>query len=319
VAANRRTTSTGPAAVTALVAASLLLHAGAARADEGAASADRPADAPPESPYVIDLSGGVPKLTTNDLRFVGDATLGYQTGRFGVVGEGGLAYFDLGSGGYSTDNTHAHGTLQGWYLTGTPASSWRLELRLRGGLDYYDATTISAPVTNQLQQFNDFDALVIRATASVGFRYHAADRFSLAVRGGGGGQYGTYDTTSVGANGILFNSPDTISERFEAHADLRWRFVPRYLAVRAVSDAAFFHLTSDALTFSAPTGGKATTTLTASTAFQAEVTGRLFLDLDVARVLGFVPALWAGFDYVNEQTGTAAVPSGGIGIFRTGG
>jgi hypothetical protein len=86
-----------------------------------------------------------------------------------------------------------------------------------------------------------------------------------------------------------------------------------------VTEAALFYLTSDALTFSAPTGGKATTTVSASNAFQAEMSGRLFIDLDIARVLGFVPAVWAGFDYVDEQMGTAAVPSGGIGIFRPGG
>ena len=272
-----------------------------------------------DSPFVFDVSGGIPKLTTNDIRFVGNATIGWQSGRFGVVGEGGLAYFDLGSNGFSSDNTHAHGTLQGWYLTGSPASTMRLELRINGGIDYYDATTISAPVTNTLQQFNDFDALVIRGTANVGFRYRAQDRFYLAVRGGGGAQYSTYDTTAVGASGIQFTSPDTYSERGEAHADFRWRFWASYLALRGVAEGAIFYLTSDSLVFSAPTGGKATTTVSASNAFQAEMSGRLFLDVDVARVLGFVPAAWVGFDYVNEQTGTATVPSAGIGIFRPGG
>jgi hypothetical protein len=273
-----------------------------------------------DSPYVFDVSGGVPKLTSGNIHFVGNGTIGYQTGHFGVVGEGGLAYFDLGSPQtFTTENTHAHGTLQGWYVTGSPASTMRLELRLNGGIDYYDATTISAPVANTLQQFNDFDALVIRGTANVGFRYHLQDRLYLAVRGGGGAQYSTYDTTAVGAGGVQFNSPDTFSERGEAHADFRWRFWPEYLALRGVTEAALFYLTSDALTFSAPTGGKATTTVSASNAFQAEMSGRLFIDLDIARVLGFVPAVWAGFDYVDEQMGTAAVPSGGIGIFRPGG
>jgi len=271
-----------------------------------------------ESPFVFDVSGGIPKLMTNDIRFVGNATIGYQTRSFGVVGEGGLAYFDLGSGGFSSDNTHAHGTLQGWYLTGSPASTMRLELRLNGGIDYYDATTISAPVSNTLQQFNDFDAMVIRGTANVGFRYRLQDRFFLAARGGGGAQYSTYDTTAVGASGIQFNSPDTFSERGEAHADLRWRFWPERLALRSVAEGAVFYLTSDALVFSAPTGGKATTSVSTSNAFQAELSGRVFIDVDIARVLGFVPAVWAGLDYVNEQTGTATVPSAGIGVFRPG-
>ena len=236
-----------------------------------------------------------------------------------MVGEGGLAYFDLGQGGFSSDNTHAHGTLQGWYVTGQPTSTMRLELRLHGGVDYYDATTISAPVTNTIQQFNDFDALVLRAAAHVGFRYRQRDSFFLAVRGGAGAQYATYDTTAVGSSGIQFSSPDTFSERGEAHFDFRWRFWPARLALRGVTEGAVFYLTSDSLVFSAPTGGKATTSVSASKAFQAEASGRLLLDLDVARVFGFVPAVWAAFDYVNEQTGVASVPSAGIGIFRPGG
>ena len=140
------------------------------------------------------------------------------------MGEGGLAYFDVGSSStLSTDNTHAHGTLQGWYVTGRPRSATRLELRINGGVDYYDATTISAPAANTLQQFNDFDALVIRATANVGVRVRVEDAFYLRLRGGGGGQYATYDTTSVGSGGVFFNSPDTMSERGEAHLDFRFR------------------------------------------------------------------------------------------------
>jgi hypothetical protein len=98
--------------------------------------------------------------------------------------------------------------------------------------------------------------------------------------------------------------------------------VPGWLSLRARGDGTFFSITRDSLGVTVGPGGMTSTGATTEQDQQIELHGRAFVEADVLSFFEFVPALWAGFDYVSisgstsATTATSTVPVFGVGVRR---
>ena len=297
----------------ALASASSRASAQAAAPTESKAPEAAPAG---PSPWLVDLNLGAPAFQ-DYVRLMGDGALGYRTARFGVVTTGGVNYYDLQTTAILTDNLHAWGGVEGYYLTGVPESKLRVRVRASGGVDYYDSTTIEAQTTRGSSfQFGDYDSLLIRALVDVGAVWRVNERWTLDGHLGGGLQHESYDTTSLDASGVQFVSPTSLSARGTGSLGAKWRFWPQRLRARLYGNASIFQLTRETVSFSASSTGQTQEGLSSTAETQLEARARGSLDLEAFSLAGFLPSVWLGVDYVSSSGASTTIPSLGLGIVR---
>lgn len=267
-----------------------------------------------DSPWVVELNGGLPRLDSGQRHVAGDGRLGYEGASFGAVVQGGVRYFDLAADGVATDNLDAHGSIDAWWRPGDRRDKARLELRLTGGVQYLDTTTTATATKTRSFSFGDFDSLLIQGGLQGGLQLRPGERFALALRAGAGFQYETHDTTSVDARGVSLESPDTSSVQASGQLRLRWRVVPAALSLRLEGDGAYFRVSRDDFSFSSASGAQQEVTLTE----QLFLRGRLFVDLDLLSLGGFLPAAFVAIERTSVSgprgTESSAVPVLGLGI-----
>jgi hypothetical protein len=268
---------------------------------------------------VFELNGGLPNVDFTQDKVVADVSVGYASATLGLVGRGWIDTYDLNTSQTHSDYTHTGGSLEGWWLSGNAQSPLRLELRFSGEFDYYDTTTY--PLQDSLSQFYDFDSRMGRGTLFVGLRYGSpVDRISAQLLLGGGGQYEDPDTTRfTSGNTFSLNSDDNFSAQASGRLLVRAHIVPQLLGARLKLESTYFNITREELS-AVSTMGQLSTTSTVNQDQQLEFHGRLFLDADVASFAGFVPAVFAGLDYLGIQGNTTtisqAIPLVGIGFVR---
>jgi hypothetical protein len=271
------------------------------------------------TPWVFELNGGLPNVDFTQDKVVADVSVGYASATLGLVGRGWIDTYDLNTSQTHSDYTHTGGSLEGWWLSGNAQSPLRLELRFSGEFDYYDTTTY--PLQDSLSQFYDFDSRMGRGTLFVGLRYGSpVDRISAQLLLGGGGQYEDPDTTRfTSGNTFSLNSDDNFSAQASGRLLVRAHIVPQLLGARLKLESTYFNITREELS-AVSTMGQLSTTSTVNQDQQLEFHGRLFLDADVASFAGFVPAVFAGLDYLGIQGNTTtisqAIPLVGIGFVR---
>jgi hypothetical protein len=269
----------------------------------------------PSSEWVVDVSAVVPKLSSDTFRVGGDGAVGYRGKALGATVRGGASYFDFASGGLTTDMFHGFAGLDASWRFYAPSVAMRLDAHLDADFDYYDTTTIQRPTPGTRVRFGDYDSLLLRARARLGVSGSPSDRIGYEVTAGVGPQYETFDSTSLDERGLLFQSPDAVTITARATAAVRWRTVPSVLAIRLRFATDYFSITREDLRLVGTV-----VTITQEEKRQIEVSSRLFVDLDAARVAGFVPAMTAGLDVfdVSGDAGSASatVPVFGVGIFR---
>lgn len=272
--------------------------------------------------FVFDINAAPPinkRLAgSSELALNGDLTLGYNGDRFGIVGSGGAAYYELEQAGNSALTERYAGTLDAWALFDI-GKGVRLEPRLAGGAIYY-GTLASDSLAGTNRQTNQ-DSIFGRGVASLGVRVQPGARVAFSLAAGAGGQYEDYFRvlqTSVGDQGTVFNSAVTV--RYEGRARLQVVLWPEVLSFRARADLQAFDMrrSDQAVTFSV---GRVTQNQQGVTEIsQIELFGRGFLDADIARFFGFVPSLHGGanvFSFSSNGVGsTVVVPVAGIGIRR---
>jgi hypothetical protein len=267
-----------------------------------------------DSPWMVELNGGLPRLDSGQRHVEGDARLGYEGASFGAVVQGGLRYFDLATDGVSTDNLNAYGSFNAWWRPGERRDKARFELRLTGGIQYLDTTTTATATKTRAFSFGDFDSLLIQGGFQLGIQLRPGERFALALRAGAGLQYETHDTTSVDARGVSLDSPDTTSIQASGQLRLRWRVVPAALSLRLEGDGAYFQVSRDDFSFSSDGGAQLGATLTKQFFLQ----GRLFVDLDLLSLGGFLPAAFVAIERTSvsgpQVTESSTVPVLGVGI-----
>jgi len=271
-------------------------------------------------PLVLEANAGVPRLRSDDLRFTGDLTLGWKTKAIGVIGRGYLSYYDYTTPTGATDNMRTGGSLEAWYRSGDDSSKVRFEARLTGGVDYYDATYNPSGPAATSGHFHDEDSLLARGTLLVGVYLQPSAKFMLDLLVGGGGQYESYGYLKTDpADPNVLSDTTAVSGRGNGRLLMRWSFWPSILALRIRAEGSFFRLTRDVFTV-AQIGRPLSAGTTSTEVTQVETSSRAFLDLDFAKLLGFVPAAWGGIDYfqISSDAGdtTISVPILGVGIVR---
>lgn len=271
------------------------------------------------TPWVFELNGGVPNVDFSQQKVVADATFGYATKNLGIVGRGWIDTYDLDDSQTHNDYTHGGGSLEGWWLSGSGTEKLRVEVRLSGEFDYYDTTTY--PLQDALNQFYDFDSRMVRGSALLGLRYGSpVDRVSVQLLVGGGGQFEDPDTTRfTGGQTLSLMSDQNLTAQANGRLLVRVHIVPQILGARMRAESSFFSITREQLSV-AGSGGALSTSSTVEQEQQIEVHTRAFLDAEVASFGGFVPALFAGLDYIGIQgsatTLSSAIPMLGAGITR---
>lgn len=276
------------------------------------------------TPFVFELNGGLPQVDFSQQKYVGDATVGYATKKFGIVGRGFGNNYAFNDAQTHSDYLHTGGSLEAWWLSGDGTGKLRLELRLAGAYDYYDTTTY--PLKDALSHYYDFDANIARGTLFAGIRYGSAvDRANFQLLLGGGGQFESPDTFAFANHGTKGTLDSNTNWTAHASARLlaRVHVVPQVFGIRLWGDATYFTITREQLAVALLSSGGIGTTTTTSTVEQQqqiEVRGRLFLDAEVASLAGFVPAVFGGIDYIgisgSATSSSNAIPLLGIGIVR---
>jgi hypothetical protein len=125
-----------------------------------------PCAAEPASTWVLEADLGKPSLESGDFALSGDATAGYATPTWGLSGRGAFCAWDATDSGRSTQTVHDAGALEGWYILGTPADLFWLEVRLAAGGDLYNST--DDPGQTGLGAYHDEASLTRRATLLAG-------------------------------------------------------------------------------------------------------------------------------------------------------
>lgn len=267
--------------------------------------------------WVVGLNVGVPRLDFDDFKIVGDAKLGYNGERFGVVAKGYLSAYDLTSNVVLADYFLAGGSADVW-VTLNPKSQFQWEVRADLGANVYDTTSIPFG-DNAANLLSDETSLMFRGSALVGLRA-AWPRAALGLWLGGGAENEQYDA-------ITFDGANTnIQDHTDWHALLTGRLRAQFPIVQGVlvgrvrGDFLRHSITRDSVALDIGMRGTSTT-LEATSSVQLEASGRAFIDLELAKFFGFVPAVEGGIDYfsLSDAAGKVSdsVPVLGVGIRRT--
>jgi hypothetical protein len=267
--------------------------------------------------FVAALNLGVPVLESDDFKVSGDAKLGYNAEAWGVLGRCFLNYYDLTSDVLLVDNLLGGGSAEGWY-TFNAQGSVKVELRADVGASLYSTTSI--PLNNPAANvISDEDSVMVRGSALAGLRLESSSA-ALGFWLGAGAESETYNELTVDAN----NNP-SIQDASTGHLMLTGRLRAQFplvtdvLVGRVRVDALRHAITRESVELDI--GDRVTTTTTAESSDQLELGSRAYVDLELARFFGFVPAVEGGVDYVSlaDATGTVStvVPVFGIGIRRT--
>jgi hypothetical protein len=250
-------------------------------------------------------------------RLNGDVTTGYKGDRFGFHVHGETTYFSIDEGrSFSLTERYA-GSVDLWGLVDVHPIV-RLEPRLSGGASYYG--TMADEVTTTSNRQSNHDSIFGRGIGSLGVRVQPSTRVSIAASFGAGYQYEDYfrvAQSSAGEQATSFDAASTL--RYEARLRARVVIVPDVVSFRALGDFDSFvtHRSDLAVTYSP---GRASASEGATEIAQTELFARGYLDADIARFFGFVPAVHGGanmFFLSSPSTSTAAVtPVFGIGVRR---
>jgi hypothetical protein len=270
-------------------------------------------EGPAAGSIVLEANAGVPKLKSNDFRLLGDATLGYSSEKLGAIAHGSFGYYDFESGTAISDTTRVEGSAEGWFVSGAQRDALRFEVRAAGGFARYDTTYAGTVSATALQdQTSDMG----RGSLLIGGRAHGRST-ALLVLLGGGIQIEDYSTVAV-TNTVSLEDTTTTTFRGEARVEGRWTVAPGAFSLRGRFHVTRFgiHRASEAI----QVGGAVTTSSAVIDKTQLELSSRLFGEIDAARFLGIVPAVFAGLDLVQVTGGgestSVTVPMGGIGLIK---
>ncbi|HEX2873258.1 MAG TPA: hypothetical protein VHP33_18495 [Polyangiaceae bacterium] len=268
--------------------------------------------------WIVGINVGVPRLDFDDFKIAGDAKLGYNGERFGVVAKGYLSAYDFSSNVLLADTFLGGGSADFW-VTVNPTSQFKWELRGDVGANVYDTESIPFG-TNAGNLFSDETSLMFRGSALLGLRAEWP-RAALGLWLGGGAENEQY-------NAITFDGNETtnIDDHTDWHALLTGRVRAQFPIVRQVlvgrvrGDLLRHSITRDSVALAVGSRG-ASSTLQATSSVQLEASGRAYIDLELAKFFGFVPAVEGGIDYfsLSDASGqvSTSVPVLGVGIRRT--
>jgi hypothetical protein len=299
-----------PAEVARVVNAALA--AGRARDEAELARAVRSWLLPWAEPWLFDLNGARPTLAGTERVLVGGVALGYNGGRWGVLAAGNVAAHDTTSESLVARNRDLRAEAEAWW-------TWkhglhRLELRASGR--FAELQTLTVPIRSDGVDVFLEKSLMGRGLALLGWRFEPGPDAALGLWLGLGGQIERYRDDSVLASGqanLVHTTTPSLMLNLRARA--QYALWPGVITLRGRADLESFAIRRDTLAIAI--GDHVTISEEASSSRRTDLHTSLFVDLEAARLLGFVPGLSAGLD-VFWQTGTdtTTTPSLGLGVRR---
>jgi hypothetical protein len=261
------------------------------------------------SPLHLDASASVPKLASDQLRVNGAAAAGYDLTSLHLAARGAYSEYDLRSSTTRSDTTRAEGYAELAWLSGDATSTSRFEVRASGGAAYYSSTYVPLVAGGG---FHDEDSILGRGSLLLGGRFAPSEQLRLAFLVGGGGQYESYDRTSVTpGDPNVFSTHDATTLRLEGRFASTFRVFPDRFSMRLRVEADTFSITRTSLSVSRVAGVQQA----ASASRQVDVSARWYGDFDVLAIGPLVPGVLAGADVVaTDESGSAVVPMVGLSL-----
>ncbi len=268
-------------------------------------------------PILLDLGGGIPAASSENLQFIGNGLAGYVLPHFGIVARGSTFYYELNTASVATDTTRNEGGVEGWFSVGAPEDALRLQIRASGGSAWYDMTY--KPLVATAGTFHDEDSMMGRGNLFVGGEFQTGHVNGYLVAGAGY-QWESYDYLTVDPRDPnLLSSTTDSSVRASGKMQVRWSFVPDTLSARLRGDASYFSLTRENLFVRSASGANAVGS-TIARLHQLELDGTLSIEADTIAFAGIVPFVFGGLSYVgiNGSGGSSSVtvPTVGAGLFK---
>jgi hypothetical protein len=273
---------------------------------------------PPPTNWMLDFELGVPKLESGELRAVGALDAGLAFGAFGGALHASGGYYDFASQTAIADWTRAEGNAEGWWTSGTEASTTRFEVRLSGGGSYYDTT-----YTGTTTAFTDETSTMGRGSVLVGADTHPSEAFDGSLLAGGGLQIEDHSELKVpgaASQGVVIDDSLATTLQASFRLDARWHFVPRTVSLALHTDGIWFAIrrSDDSIRV---LSGSTTTTGTVSEYRQLELHGRLALEIDALAFAEVKPGVFGGADAFvlsgNAGTVDTLIPVAGVTLARS--
>jgi hypothetical protein len=271
---------------------------------------------------LFSASAGVPQLESNDFNLVGEGMLGYNDDAWGLSGNGGASVLEFESDEYLASTVKLYGGGDGWFSLEI-ADRTRFDLRADAEVVIFDSDT--SVIASDVILNGEETSLLARGSGLVGIR-HQAPGFAVGAWAGAGGQLESYDrrATVVTADDAPTQLDDvaTTSLVLSGRARLQLALLPELLALRVAADGKYYELSRMSAVIDTTAALDEMLIETDEGALQLELLGRLYVDVEAARVFGFVPAAGVGIDHyqlavTGQDTQVANVPIYLLGIRRT--
>jgi hypothetical protein len=260
-------------------------------------------------------SFGVPQLDSGTFNVVGEGTLGYNDVAWGIVGQGGASVYDFSDATSDETTAKFFGGGDAWYSLALSETT-RADFRGTGEAVVFDTDSTLVDDTGAFVFTGTEESLLIRGGALIGLR-HQAPNLGVGGWAGGGFQLNSFGNFAATADEEVSSDDDSVGGYGHLRMRLQWGFLPDALALRVSLDGKYYQMAR--IASQADASGVVDTE---SSSQQLEAIGRVFLDLEAARLFDFVPGAGVGLDHyqlaVNEEgTKVTTVPVYMLGVRRT--
>lgn len=268
--------------------------------------------------WIVGFNLGTPRLETDTTKLALDGKLGYSGERFGLIGKGFLSNYDFSTASLLASTETFGGSADAWMVFNSDQRI-KLELRAEFGINLYSTTSAGGGGPNV---FSDEDSVIYRGSLLAGFRAESA-RSAIAAWVGAGYEREIYDQLTIDQRAAHVVDKEQDSSHSVVTARLRGQLpiFDNVLVGRVRADFLRHSITRESLATSIDVRARevsSTDRIAIST--QIEASARAFLDLELAKVFGFVPCVEGGIDYfaIDDETGViaTAIPVVGVGIRR---
>lgn len=263
---------------------------------------------------LTDINLGTVSLSDRGYSFAGDLLLGYQTSDFGVDVRGAVYEYDISKERRIIQISQRELQLEGWLNIGSEKFS--VETRAEGKFAYFDSTRISAVPGETL--FFDETSYMGRGVGLLGLRAQPSMRFAGGLWLGAGFQYEDYSPLqTLSSTSVSFADETNTALIMEARFRMQWALWPQYLVARLRADGVRYEMARQNQT-SLVSAGAVQSSEQSESATTLEAHARGYLDAELARFWGFVPGLYAGFDYLSIDSSSQGTLSSFAPVFGAG-
>lgn len=266
------------------------------------------------TPYVIDVSAGVPVVESNTFNIDGSATVGYSTRDLGFWVHGSFSTFDVLQDQREQTEVKTNVDGEAWYRLGSDKTAGASFGATAALAQYSNDSTYLAPFASTEEA-----SQMVRGSATAGAWLNVPNSLEGRLDAFGGFQREAYLRTAVTGAGSLddeFRSEFTF--RYNARLRLRWLAAPRAFSLNLHGDLEGFSLNRSRALFSYSPGVGFDQQDEVVAAFRLDTTGRVEAVLDWASLWGVSPFVYGQLRYVSARaqgfTIATTVPGAGLGI-----